>query len=352
MKRECCELQNDPFTNKPEPKFYFAPKDGVDPVSEIMSAVAREKSLVVLTGASGTGKTTSLKRVVEQLDPQCHKVAFVNNPARTFPPLLREIVGQLENRTICKQGLEHYARAFRAAVLAIRCERRRAVVIIDNFAATGVSDLASLHSLITQDGSPANATFVIAGPLELRETLDTANIRSLFERVCVHCKTEELQTRESMQSYIEHRLRKAGHSAASPFSDEAIDAIWISSSNRNPRNLNSICRLCLKRIAEQGRDYVGIETVKQACCESYADQLMSLPPIGGALDRQFHHRRHPSLKPPQESSDPAKSRLASQLATDRMRHIDKVVDPFEAWNAAREEILTALRGRKLRHAAD
>ncbi len=357
MNKEHCDLRNDPFSSNPEPTLYFAPKDGADPVSEIMSAVAREKLLVVLTGTAGSGKTTCLKRVVDQLDPQCHKVVFVNNPARTFPPLLREIVGQLENRTICKQSLDHYARSFRAAVLAIRCDRRRAVVIIDNFCALEMGDLASLHSLLTQDGSAANATFVIAGGLALRRALSAPNMSSLFESICIYCETEELQTKESMQAYIENRLRKAGQTGTSPFSEQALTAIWISDANRTPRNLNSICRLCLQRIAAAGKTRVDVETVTEVCSEFYAEHARPLPPIGGAFDMQYANARRPPharnpLRPPQDSADPAKSRLASQLATDRMKHIDKVIDPFEAWTAAREEILHALSGRKLRHAAE
>ena len=53
----------------------------------------------------------------------------------------------------------------------------------------------------------------------------------------------------------------------------------------------------------------------------------------------------------EEYEQAAKQRLASQLATERVRHLEKKVqDPFDAWSEAREEILGTLESVHLRRA--
>ena len=347
-------LETNPFSSTPDAKFYFASRSGADPVSGALAAVARRKRLVLLTGVDGSGKTTCLRRIVDLLPANEYKVAFVTNPAPTFPSLLREIVGQLESRATAAQTLEFHAKAFYNAVAIVARDRRHTVAIIDDFASKSPSDMAALSSLLTgHQEITCHATFVVAGPPDLKSRFEEPTCRALFESCGAHCTTEGINSRESMQSYIEHRLKGAGRPGPSPFSEDAIDVIWARPENRLPSQLNSVCRVCLKRCAEHN-----LKLINAAMAQAVSDSLQRsktdmLPPQEKAMQYPGAVAGHASgraLEAAQCSED-ARARLASQLAAERIRHMDSIGDPFEEWSSARDEILSVLKAAPLRRAA-
>ena len=69
-------LTNKPFNITPDPEFLYLSTTHAGALERILYGIERKRGLIVLTGESGTGKTTLLNTMVQRLDEKTH-VAFV-----------------------------------------------------------------------------------------------------------------------------------------------------------------------------------------------------------------------------------------------------------------------------------
>lgn len=355
MYLEYWKLDSHPFSNTPDTHMYFAADQESDPVPRILLSIRDAlANLLVLSGEEGTGKTICMRQIVDQLDPHLYNIVFVSNPALSFADLLREITGQLNHRIYPRKTLGYFMQEFGKAVEMSAAEDRRVLVLIDNYKATSTTDLSALHSLLTsKQYSRASLSVIMAGAPELTETFEEPSNSALFHDLTAFYATQPLESRAAMSSYIEHRLQRAGRLGESPFSDSAIDSMWNCTANRSPRALNSICRVCLKKAAQAGEKQIDAQLVNSVGADLNTQALQEVPPPQPlALAPDIKELSVPVPAPlPSTPVNRAKERLASQLANNRIQHLDTVRDPFEAWSAAREEILSTLRSTKLRQAA-
>jgi MSHA biogenesis protein MshM len=349
------QLDSHPFSNTPDTQMYFGASEQSDPATGILLSIRDAlANLIVLSGEEGTGKTICMRQMVDQLDPNSYNIVFVSNPALNFPELLREIVGQLQHRVCPRNTVGYFTHEFANAVEISAKEDRRVLVFIDNYRATATPDLTTMHSLLTSNQYAADSlSLIVAGSPDLSERLQETDCRTLFQGLAAFYTTEDIESRDAMSRYIAHRLECAGRSGPNPFSESAIDAIWSCEANRNPRALNSICRVCLKQSAQVDAQQVDIELVVSVHAELKSRALEEIPVASPQLECHDVEVPAPAIVPPEPPTvvDKAKERLASQLATNRIKHLESVRDPFEAWSSAREEILSTLQSTNLKRVA-
>jgi general secretion pathway protein A len=84
---------------------------------------------------------------------------------------------------------------------------------------------------------------VFVGDLQFEMSLRSRNLSTLNQRFEVRCRLTPFSIEES-QNYIEHRLNRAGSTAAKVFTPGALSLI-AHRSNGTPRNLNRICNEAL-----------------------------------------------------------------------------------------------------------
>ncbi|MEN6464732.1 MAG: hypothetical protein ABFD62_06085 [Syntrophaceae bacterium] len=90
-------LNKPPFDNVPDPSMYVdchgSPENAV---TETLFAVREgNECIVVIYGEAGVGKTLSMRKVIDLLDPDKYRTAFIANPGIQFLQMLREIIIQL-----------------------------------------------------------------------------------------------------------------------------------------------------------------------------------------------------------------------------------------------------------------
>jgi type II secretory pathway predicted ATPase ExeA len=98
-------LQKAPFDNIPDPSMYTDCHTSMEQViAETIFAIKEANdAFAVIIGASGSGKTLSLRIIMDSLEPDKFNVVIVTNPEVPFSQLLKEIIWQLST-TSCEEN--------------------------------------------------------------------------------------------------------------------------------------------------------------------------------------------------------------------------------------------------------
>ena len=106
---------------------------------------------------------------------------------------------------------------------------------------------------------------ILAGQPELRETLDSDNLKQLVQRVRLRFHLGALDERD-MHAYIEHRVHVAGREEPGLFAEDAFPVIYRYSGGV-PRLINTICDSSLLVGFADERDQITAEDVEATAAE-------------------------------------------------------------------------------------
>src|SRR5215813_1766066 len=258
-------LVKPPFDNVPDPEMYFDLHRSVDnAVSEIIFAIEEgNECLAVIVGDVGLGKTMTLRVILDSLEQEKYRLAFVTNPDMTFIQLLKEIIGQLSGDVCVESRREQILEVFNQLLFKTQVEMKKVLIFIDEANAMKPSTLESLRLLTNMQGDDENLlTIILAGQLELARRLEHPKRANLFQRIGIYCHLTKIESQDLMRDYIEHRLERAGTSRRI-FTDDAYDAIWEYSESGVPRLINKIAKLSLKAGQTKGLDTIDAGVVRQ-----------------------------------------------------------------------------------------
>ncbi len=256
-------LSRNPFDNVPDPGMYFDDHDAVEgTVAELLFAIEEgNECLAVVVGEVGLGKTMSLRVVLNELDPERYRIAFVTNPDLTFAQLLREIIGQLVGKTCSIRGRDQLLEEFNRVLFETADAGRRVLVFIDEGNALRSSSLEGLRLLTNMQEDDRNLlTLIVAGQPKLGRMLEDPRRTNLFQRVGVYARLSPLDTVDKVRSYVNYRLKRAGQEKEL-FDERAVEALYRHS-NGIPRLVNRLCKLALKSGETNRLDIINGELVE------------------------------------------------------------------------------------------
>ena len=258
-------MQKAPFDNVPDPSMYVESHTSVEnAVAETLFAIEEgNECIAVIVGDIGSGKTLSLRLILDSLEQDKYRIAFITNPDISFVHLLKEIVGQITGAE-CEARfkvdlLEHFNRL----LFQTREEGKKVLIFIDEANALSPSNLESLRLLTNMQEDTQNLfTLVLAGQMELARRLEHPRRANLFQRIGTYNRIDKIESVQKLRDYVETRIRLAGGTQAI-FTDAAINALWEHSEHGVPRLVNKICKLCLKAGETNGFRLVEAETLTQ-----------------------------------------------------------------------------------------
>jgi len=241
-------LNKAPFDNVPDPSLYWSENNSLeDAISEILFAIEEGNDcLAVLTGKIGSGKTLGLRVILNELDTEKYRIAFITNPDLSSVQLMREIIGQLKNKKIDTRYKDKLLEEFNTILFDYTNKGQKVIIFIDE---ANVMSTAQLHNLRLmtnlQDDQQNMIIFVLAGQEELGRRLESKALENLYQRIGVYCRVKGLTGPGKVQQYLSHRIKNCGGSPEI-FSSDAYEAIWSHSHQGVPRLINKIAKLCLK----------------------------------------------------------------------------------------------------------
>jgi len=258
-------LKKPPFDNVPDPSMYVESHVSVEnTVAETLFAIEEgNECLTVIVGDVGLGKTLSLRMILDSLDPEKYKIAFVTNPDMSFVQLLREIIGQLTGKECEVKGKIELLEVFNKLLFETADEGKKVLIFIDEANAISPANLESLRLLTNMQDDDRNLfTIVLAGQMEFAKRLEHPKRANLFQRIGTYNRIERMNSRDLIKQYVETRLKLAG-ATREIFTDDAINWLWEFSEHGVPRLINKIAKLCLKAGETNNFDMISGEIVQQ-----------------------------------------------------------------------------------------
>jgi general secretion pathway protein A len=235
-------LRETPFSPTPDPKFLFQSTRHREALAQLLYGVRERKGFIVLTGEIGTGKTTLLRTLLSRLDADTH-VAYIHNSALQIEGLLEYM---LQDWGVKSTATTHAQRLFELNEFLIDQHRQglSPVLVIDEAQNLSLATLEAVRLLSNfETSSQKLMQILLVGQPELRDKLNTPELRQLKQRIGLRCHIGPLSPEET-RLYIRHRLRIAGASDAGIFTDAAIQRI-TEYSEGIPRVVNIVCDHCL-----------------------------------------------------------------------------------------------------------
>ncbi len=204
-------LNEKPFAITPDPRYLYLSERHTEALAHLAYGISEAGGFIQLTGEVGTGKTTVLRSLLQQLPPHCD-VALILNPRVTPAEFLLAICDELH-----VQVPEGSAGSVKALVdllthflLDAHGRGRRIVLMVDeaqNLDADVLEQVRLLTNLET--ATQKLLQIILIGQPELRAVLERPELRQLAQRITGRYHLEALRKRETI-AYIRHRLRVAG----------------------------------------------------------------------------------------------------------------------------------------------
>jgi general secretion pathway protein A len=243
-------LREEPFRLSPDARLCFPHPSYRKAKAYMQYALQRQEGFVMVTGRPGTGKTTLINDITEQLKQQGNLFAALNSTQIRADDLLRLVLlkfgldGEHDNKATLLHRLEKFLQQ-------IQRDGKRPLLIIDEAQDLPGDALEELRLLtnMQQDYQPLLQIFLI-GQEELRQTVLSPGLEQLHQRIVAACHLAPL-TPEGLKAYVLHRLEQVGWDN-DPSLEEGIFELIHQSSLGVPRIVNQICsRLFLHGMVEE-----------------------------------------------------------------------------------------------------
>ena len=256
-------FSEEPFNFGPDPKFLYLAPSHSEALSGMLSGVREQNGITVVTGDSGTGKTTLVRALLSKLDKNV-STAFIVFTVLSFEGLLKSIFNELR---ISAYGQDTSALLDEFHLYLSKKPHDEIVsVIIDEAQGLDTHVLRDLVRLWeTPDLRNTGLQTILIGQPELDAKLDSDELRSLSEKITMRRHITLLTNRES-NAYIEHRLKMVGSSASDVFRPEALDLVCTCASG-NPRVINMICDRSLLLGLAKSKRQINSRIVEEAIKE-------------------------------------------------------------------------------------
>jgi len=250
-----------PFNVTPDPRFYYSNPVYQEAYASLLYGIRERKGFIVLTGEVGTGKTTLLRMLMNNLDATIRFVFFYNTTL-TFEELVTFTCEEL-GLTVKGAARLQKIQALNEFLIAQLKKGGTGVLLIDeaqNLAEEALENLRLLSNLETT--SEKLLQIVLVGQPELEVKLNQASLRQIKQRIAVRSRLDRLKDRE-VGPFVAHRLSTVGYEGRDLFSAEAIENIVVYSKGI-PRLINIICDNALLIAYASSQKKVSAEMIREA----------------------------------------------------------------------------------------
>ncbi len=274
MYTEFFGLNEKPFSITPDPRYLYLSRRHADALAHLIYGISESGGFIQLTGEVGTGKTTLIRTLLQQL-PDKAEIALILNPQLSAAEFLHGICDELGIPVSETASVRTSLAALNAYLLEAHAQGRRVVLIVDE-AQTLPPELLEQVRLLTnlETATQKLLQIILIGQPELRDVLRRPEMRQLAQRVTGRYHLEPLGKGET-EAYLQHRLRVAGCQRA-VFERGAVAELYRRSGGI-PRVINVVADRALLAGYTCDRPHIDRRLVKRAAAEVFGKGGPSRP---------------------------------------------------------------------------
>lgn len=252
-------LTKKPFQITSDPGFLWMGKKHREALSTLKYGVMDNKGFLLLTGDVGTGKTTLINRLIQDIQDKAY-TAKIPDPGLSKYDFYR-MVSRYFKLPIDVRTKSDFLEPFSRFLNDAHEERKSVLLLIDEAQRLKhdlMEEIRLLSNLERQDSKLLNIFFV--GQNEFNGILLQPENRALMRRITITYNLEPLDRAETCE-YIRHRLKVAG-AGYEIFSSAAMQEVYAFSSGF-PRQINIICDLAMFFSSQIGSRTISRKVVSQ-----------------------------------------------------------------------------------------
>ncbi len=259
-------LNEKPFAITPDPRYLYMSARHTDALAHLVYGISESGGFIQLTGEVGTGKTTLIRSLLEQL-PEKADIALILSPQLTTLEFLQTIAEELGCLLPQQPTVKALIDALNGHLLRVHSEGRRVVLIVDE-AQTLSPELLEQVRLLTnlETAKQKLLQIILIGQPELRDLLDRPDMRQIAQRITGRYHLEPLDA-DDTATYVGHRMRVAG-ALRDVFSKSAMRGLYRRARGI-PRLINVIADRALLAAYTQDRHTVDRKLVARAAAEVF-----------------------------------------------------------------------------------
>lgn len=233
-------LKREPFSVTPDPSFLYRTDSHEEALAQLVYGIQARRGFVVLTGEVGTGKTTLIRSLLDELNPTT-KTALIFHIIVKPKDLLRYVCEKFG--LVTDDGRERevydYIRLLETFLTDSYRNGLNVALIIDEAQNLSTEVLENVRLLSNFENSEHKLLqIVLVGQPELGLRLNEPEMRQIRQRVALRHHLSPLDLAQCKQ-YVLHRLTLAGGSE-NLFSADAF-AVIHHYSGGIPRVINILC---------------------------------------------------------------------------------------------------------------
>ena len=265
-------LNKKPFQITTDPNFLWMGTKHREALSTLKYGVMDNKGFLLLTGDVGTGKTTLINRLVEDIKDKVY-TAKIPDPRLTKYDFYR-MVSRYFKLPIEVRTKSDFIDPFTRFLSDAHQEKKSVLLLIDEAQRLKhdlMEEIRLLSNLERQDTKLLNIFFV--GQNEFNSTLLQPENRALMRRITITYNIDPL-TKAETGEYIRHRLNVAGANYEI-FSAGAVEEVY-DFSNGFPRQINIISDLAMFFASQLDQRTISRKIVRQ-CRERISFSITDVP---------------------------------------------------------------------------
>ncbi len=228
-----------PFQLTPDHHFFFGSKGHNRAMAYLRYGLEQGEGFIVITGGIGTGKTTLVRNLFEELADMNVMAAQLVTTQVDPDDMLRMVSASFGlaheglNKATLLHNLEAVARARHA-------EGKQILLVVDeaqNLPARSVEELRMLSDF--QVNNKALVQIFLLGQAEFKRTLQSPGMEQFRQRIIASYHLDPLSAKET-EKYIKHRLQLAGWDNDPEFAVGVFKLIY-EFTRGVPRRINAMC---------------------------------------------------------------------------------------------------------------
>ncbi|MGD8386217.1 MAG: AAA family ATPase [Desulfobacteraceae bacterium] len=287
------KLKEKPFNLTPSHRFLYLGESHKEALALLTYGVVERKGFILLTGDVGTGKTTVIQALLNDLGTDVECVHF-SNPLLSSREFMDYLASSTFKRRVHFKSKTDFLFEFEEYLREAQQHQRAFILLIDEAQALSFELLEEIRLLSNLEAAEEKLINIfLVGQLELLDRLRDKTCRALYQRIASRYHLKPLD-RQDTQEYITTRLRVAG--ARDPkgiFSKRAIDALYARAEGI-PRTINILADNALLLGYSRGKAKITPSMIE----ESYRDMHVGEEEAGSSKgSRAKMDRAQPQATP-------------------------------------------------------